>query len=91
VSKLFDKSLFKDVVDLAFAYCGKVTIHFCVLDSDRVAKAVERELIYALQPFDNDRGRKSVPAETLRIEHDYENFPELREYLQNDRANHIFL
>ena len=63
---LFDLPKFTKLVSENFAYINSLRIHLAFTDDTKV---VEANLIYALQPVGNSRGKVTPPATVIEFEH----------------------
>jgi hypothetical protein len=68
VDTVFDEERFVELVRDAMQFARQVSIYLCKLPYEYV-HAVERQLLYELQPFDTVRGTKTPPPQLLPLVH----------------------
>lgn len=87
-----DENKFMSIIHKSFEYTRKVNINLCILSTHEEAKAVERELIWALQPLDTKNGRMTPPNFTINLIHNCSEFSEITDLIaNNERNNHHFI
>ena len=67
---LFDQDKFVDLITDAFSYRDDIDIYLCpVTESKEMLKALERNLLFDLQPYGTKPGRFSPPNPKIEIVH----------------------
>ena len=66
---VFDEVKYVELVHLCFSYAQQIRIHLCPVERDFV-KAVERQLLFELQPLDTTWGTKTRPRDALDLSHE---------------------
>lgn len=86
-STLLDQGRFTEIIGKAYRYSEMIMLHFCPLKSQEDAKLVERELLFALEPLDTDRGTKSPPDTPTNIINYCGNLRNFRSLMRRERSN----
>lgn len=84
---LLDQGRFTEIIGKAYQYSRMIMLHFCPLKSKEEAELAERELLFALEPLDTDRGTKTPPSTPTNIINFCEHFRNFRSLMRRERSN----